>query len=449
MASKRVVHNPNFTSKSSGSSFVGPVRDITFAEWVQPLVDDFINYRTKDYREKYINKDAHVVVLSERVLTSLDENGQKVLEDGIEGHQVRTYAKEWIARRRPNQMKSQLAKDIHSLNVTNAARGTFHYVVFRNFSDSQKLFKELKDKGFMRKGYGTQRGHETAAVRMQADSALGRLKGTASGGDLGGEANRQKNVAHAAAKRLTAELQAASDRLTPTLKWNSKMHIDSETRGIDGVDHLVILTPETRASNQGSKQALERKHRDNIERIVRDFVKQYGNLRLNITGSKSPLKEINEQVTDMLLGKRRKAYKTRQSKTIKVKKKKVPRASVKVSSPPKLRTKGGQFTSAMNIQAILDQRIKQQVQDNMGEGGALVNRTGRFAQSVSVEKVMQSRQGVLTAFYTYMKAPYQTFERGYAQGSLRRDPRKLINRSIREIAMETLNHKLPIRTRRV
>ena len=150
----------------------------------------------------------------------------------------------------------------------------------------------------------------------------------------------------------------------------------------------------------------------------------------------------------MLIGKGVKGYKKTDKGRLKGKRT-AKRVRTKVAVIPKLRTKGGQFTSAMNIQAILDQRIKQQVQDNMGEGGALVNRTGRFAQSVTVEKVMQSRQGVLTAFYTYMKAPYQTFERGYAQGSLRRDPRKLINRSIREIAMETLNHKLPIRTRRV
>jgi hypothetical protein len=103
----------------------------------------------------------------------------------------------------------------------------------------------------------------------------------------------------------------------------------------------------------------------------------------------------------------------------------------------------------MNIQAILNAKIKEEVADNMGKGGALVYRTGRFASSVSVEKVMQSRQGTLTAFYTYMKSPYQTFERGFKQGSLRRDPRKLISHSIREIAMETLNHKLHIRTRRV
>jgi hypothetical protein len=126
-----------------------------------------------------------------------------------------------------------------------------------------------------------------------------------------------------------------------------------------------------------------------------------------------------------------------------------PKKRKTTKKPQRLRTSSGQFTSAMNIQAILNAKIKEEVADNMGKGGALVYRTGRFASSVSVEKVMQSRQGALTAYYTYMKAPYQTFERGFAQGSFRRDPRKLIAASIREIARETLSHKLGIRTRRV
>tara|TARA_R110002073_G_scaffold119589_2_gene260949 strand:- start:418 stop:867 length:450 start_codon:yes stop_codon:yes gene_type:complete len=149
------------------------------------------------------------------------------------------------------------------------------------------------------------------------------------------------------------------------------------------------------------------------------------------------------------MDKKNKAYKTRTKKVIRVRKQKIAAPAMKVATPPPPRTSGGKFTSAMNIQAILNARIKEQVQDNMGKGGALVNRTGRFAESVSVAKVMQSRQGTLTAYYTYMKAPYQTFERGFAQGSMRRDPRNLIASSIREIARETLSHKIPIRTRRV
>jgi hypothetical protein len=437
----------NLISRSTGSS---RIKEITFEKWVEPLITDFINYRTNLFRSKYINKDAHVVVLSNQVLNSLDENGEKVIEDGVNAPQVRAFAKHWISRRQPNKMKSDYAREIHNLNVANSSNHFFHYVVFTNWAASQNLFKEMKDAGLVRKGFGTQRGHDTAAVRLHADSALSKMQETeGSGDDFSTAERRKKNVAHKAALDLRKELQNLSDRLTPTLTFGSRVKINAETKGIQGVQHLVILTPETRASNQGAKQKLEARHRKDIERIVNKFIKRYGGLTVNIKGSNSPMKEVNEVVTDMLLGKKRKAYNRSYNKKVKTKRQTVKLPRVKVSSPPPLRTKAGKFTSAMNIQSILDQRIKQQVQDNMGEGGALVNRTGRFASSVTVEKVMQSRQGVLTAFYTYMKAPYQTFERGFAQGSFRRDPRKLISRSIREIAMETLNHKLPIRTRRV
>lgn len=61
-------------------------------------------------------------------------------------------------------------------------------------------------------------------------------------------------------------------------------------------------------------------------------------------------------------------------------------------------------------------------------------RTGRFASSVRVTDVVTTKQGYPSFGYTYQKYPYQTFEPGFAQGDPDRDPRKLINESIREIA---------------
>lgn len=60
--------------------------------------------------------------------------------------------------------------------------------------------------------------------------------------------------------------------------------------------------------------------------------------------------------------------------------------------------------------------------------------TGRFAASVRVTDVVTTKQGYPSFGYTYQKYPYQTFEPGFAQGDPDRDPRKLINQSIREIA---------------
>jgi hypothetical protein len=49
--------------------------------------------------------------------------------------------------------------------------------------------------------------------------------------------------------------------------------------------------------------------------------------------------------------------------------------------------------------------------------------------------MIQTPQGYPSFGYTYQKNPYQTFEPGYNQGDPERDPRKVINQSIREIAI--------------
>ena len=62
---------------------------------------------------------------------------------------------------------------------------------------------------------------------------------------------------------------------------------------------------------------------------------------------------------------------------------------------------------------------------------ALTNRTGRFASSVRATDMIMTPKGYPSIGYTYQRDPYETFESdtGY-------DPRKLIDRSMREIAAE-------------
>jgi len=90
--------------------------------------------------------------------------------------------------------------------------------------------------------------------------------------------------------------------------------------------------------------------------------------------------------------------------------------------------------------------IQQQVQQNMGTGNSrdvLNYRSGRFAESVKVERLSESRQGMLTAFYSYMKNPYATFSQGGRQQYPRsRDPKTLISKSIREIAQTMVTNQL-------
>lgn len=102
--------------------------------------------------------------------------------------------------------------------------------------------------------------------------------------------------------------------------------------------------------------------------------------------------------------------------------------------------------SPVNLLALLNARLRDAVVANMGTGNrtdVLNYRTGRFADSVEVNRVSVSRQGMITAFYTYMKNPYATFSKGGRQEFPRtRDPKALISKSIREIAQGFVSNQL-------
>ena len=83
-----------------------------------------------------------------------------------------------------------------------------------------------------------------------------------------------------------------------------------------------------------------------------------------------------------------------------------------------------------------NKKLPGEVEKNMGLPG-LESRTGRFASSAKVVNFTEGKKGTPTLDYTYQKNPYQVFEDGigtppWADGN--RDPRELIDRSIREIA---------------
>ena len=91
--------------------------------------------------------------------------------------------------------------------------------------------------------------------------------------------------------------------------------------------------------------------------------------------------------------------------------------------------------SMFSIMAMINQKLPQTIQKNMGSP-ALNYRTGRFAESVRLTDISTTQRGFPSIGYTYQRFPYQTFEVGGAQGTQARDPRKLIDRSIREVAAQ-------------
>jgi hypothetical protein len=104
------------------------------------------------------------------------------------------------------------------------------------------------------------------------------------------------------------------------------------------------------------------------------------------------------------------------------------------------------LTNLVSLQSLLDAQLVQRVKDNMGSGSSrdvLNLRSGRLAESAKVERLSESRAGMITAFYSYMKNPYATFSQGGRQQSPRsRDPKALISKSIREIAATQVGNRL-------
>ena len=86
---------------------------------------------------------------------------------------------------------------------------------------------------------------------------------------------------------------------------------------------------------------------------------------------------------------------------------------------------------------IINERLPEVIRSHMGRQGRLVNRTGRFSESARVIAVDDSG---LSMGYTYQVRPYSVFE---SQGA--RDPRPLIEMSIREIAREAMITRFSLR----
>jgi len=174
---------------------------------------------------------------------------------------------------------------------------------------------------------------------------------------------------------------------------------------------------------------------------------QEGGYFLTLKGSDS-FKDIKEkQATAAVLNsfKGKKGHKVSKSPSIKHSKtttKKTKNKKGAVVSPllkkkklRKAKRSTGVASTPLQLIASLNKALPSAVRDNMKEPG-LVNRTGRFAASVHVTDVMTTKTGLPSIGYTYDRDPYEVFEAGSGTrfSSTDRDPRKIIDKSIREIA---------------
>jgi hypothetical protein len=87
---------------------------------------------------------------------------------------------------------------------------------------------------------------------------------------------------------------------------------------------------------------------------------------------------------------------------------------------------------------IINAKLPERVANNMGAPG-LVYRTGRFANSTKVVNVETTKDGYPSVIFDYQRNPYDVFDRTKGASPWNtpaRDPRALVDKSVREIVQE-------------
>jgi len=201
-----------------------------------------------------------------------------------------------------------------------------------------------------------------------------------------------------------------------------------------------------------AEQRIRKLMEDNVEKLI------------GTKGSPSMLDLIQAAVVDTIKGKRvsDKQYtspniKIAESKSAKIDTKaintqikkelaQVKKLKQSVKAVPKFKKPTPETFNLTALQILINSQLQDVISANMGDGsrrGVLNYRTGRLAASARVESITESRAGMITAFYSYMKNPYATFSEGGRQSSPRsRDPKLLIGSSIREIAATQVGNRM-------
>ena len=255
-------------------------------------------------------------------------------------------------------------------------------------------------------------------------------------------------------KTLTAEDKDKVYNVFAEVDDELKISIDHEfvftASGKLRKDYILVLSLQSAADNLADAQ----KERDAFQKLERDLKKlatdptstkltdaikmsiMHSMSRSRYTATKTKTKErFNERSRANDKKKIKRQTGTRVARMGSV----MSMQQAKKIGKPKRKTQNNKDKrSLLNYINEINKRLPAKVEENMGPP-ALESRTGRFAKSVKAVNVTKTTQGHPSIGYTYQQNPYQVFEESRGKkpwASPERDPRALIDRSLREIAVE-------------
>jgi len=240
--------------------------------------------------------------------------------------------------------------------------------------------------------------------------------------------------------------QKVIKELSAVIKWEI-------TRGPAGPPKDTIgISMESKSLNRAS---ISKNEVSNLNKTLKSIADKIGTDWATLEGSDSPIearrKVILTEFIKPLKGKKGIKFTKMEStkpKKSKTKKKGLSKKGGKASRKAFkdrnigvtaiLAKRGSGGINPLAIIKMLNTKLPETVEENM-RFPALVNRTGKFAQSVRVTDVVKTPKGYPSFGYTYARSPYGVFEMGTGASNMatpERDPRNIINQSIREIAAE-------------
>jgi len=247
-------------------------------------------------------------------------------------------------------------------------------------------------------------------------------------------------------KLLTAEYDTKKTRLIGIPK------IGSVSEAAKSFDNLVVKLD---------------KYTSQMEKVLQGYIADPGKYILDLKSSKTVKEYIASAIANTIKGKAVEPLKIQHNPVTVYSQKSAPQKIASTASLAKSAQEGkkllaeikssvskaataqksaSQQVNLSSLQSLINTHLQDVISANMGDGSRkdiLNYRTGRFASTVKVERLSQSREGLITIFYSYMKNPYATFSQGGKQSiPTSRDPKLLISRSIREIAAEKVANRL-------
>lgn len=353
--------------------------------------------------------------------------------------EIRSLQKSVSARR-----LTQLMQDAKSNNLF--AQGEVFYI--NKYDTFRRNVKGIKLKTLVEKELeNIGKSADDSRIRLLGGSD--NIKGSQIGhGDTGTGALPVSGVRAARAKQLVSKLSGGGKAKLSTVisKYEDTMNfvIDHEqlltAKGNLRKRYSPVLIVQDSVENQTLKE-MESAAIRQLEVDLQDIV---------LDPNSTPLPEAVAQVTlHNIAGKRRKNTRTSGKKASKIhetsngsaSKKRTRKTTAVVATdsglPKTVRRKPQKSAAAspLALIGILNKELPRVVRENMG-APRLENQTGRFASSVRITDIATTAQGFPSIGYTYDRSIYETFEVGNRQGSVERDPRSLIDASIREIAAQ-------------